>query len=88
MTSGSDFNPTGASRRSPAGVARTQATERCANAAVHTFSGHRISTTHLKGGVTTSAGVATAPREVLAAAMRGDLIMPGVLGYGHARAAG
>src|SRR5437660_84720 len=36
--------------------------------------------------MTTSAGVATAPYEELAAALRGDLILPGDPGYDEARA--
>src|SRR5258708_17624041 len=73
------------SGRSPGGLARAHGPERCANAAVHNFGVHRISNdAHEEDDMATSAGSATAPSEELAAAVRGDLIMPGDPGYDDA----
>ncbi len=62
--------------------------ERCANAAGFSFSVSAYPKARSEGNhmTTTAAPTATAPYEVLAAALRGDLIVPGDPGYDQARA--
>ena len=67
------------------GVAPGTRSERCANAAVHMLGVHRIERRTQGDDMTTSA-TTTAPYAELAAAMRGDLIMPGDPGFDQARA--
>lgn len=67
------------------GTARTHVPERCANAAVHTFScAPNLSDPKGSQMMTTSAGLAAMPCPGLAAAWRAEVTAPGDLGCGGA----
>ena len=68
------------------GLAPPARSERCANAAAPTVGVHRFSKASERRTMTTSTATTTAAYAELAAAIRGDLIVPGDPGYDQARA--